>query len=59
MYGDPLEVVGAIKASWYGTHHGEVYTKAVEDELELTDEQKKWLRFTRHLIVFFGCLKRV
>lgn len=41
MYGDPLETVGSIKASWYGTPHGEVYTKAVEDELGLTVEQRK------------------
>lgn len=41
MYGDPLETVGSIKASWYGTHYGEVYTKAVEDELNLTEEQRK------------------
>ncbi len=40
-YGDPLEAVGSIKATWYGTRHGDLYTKAVEDELGLTDEQRK------------------
>jgi len=34
--GDPLEAVGRIKASWYGTHHGRVYTDAVMDSLELS-----------------------
>ncbi|HEY9584671.1 MAG TPA: aminoglycoside phosphotransferase family protein [Candidatus Paceibacterota bacterium] len=41
MYGDPIEAVGAIKASWYGTHHGEVYTVAIEDELAFNEEQRK------------------
>lgn len=41
MQGDPLETVGAIKTSWYGTHYGEVYTKAIEDGLGLSVEQKK------------------
>ncbi|MEI6553429.1 MAG: phosphotransferase, partial [bacterium] len=41
IYGDPLEAVGAIKTCWYGTHHGEVYTNALENELGLNDEQKK------------------
>jgi aminoglycoside phosphotransferase (APT) family kinase protein len=40
IYGDPLEAVGAIKTCWYGTHHGEVYTNAVERELGLNEEQK-------------------
>jgi aminoglycoside phosphotransferase (APT) family kinase protein len=41
MYGDPLEAVGAIKASWYGTHYGDLYTKAIEDEMNLADEERK------------------
>ena len=41
IYGDPLEAVGAIKTCWYGTHYGEVYTNALENELGLNDEQKK------------------
>jgi len=40
-YGDPLAAIGSIKASWYGTHYGEVYTSAVEDVLKLTDDQRK------------------
>lgn len=39
--GDPLEAIGRIKASWYGTHHGMVYTDAVMDALKLTGEQRK------------------
>lgn len=39
--GDPLEAIGRIKASWYGTHHGTVYTDAVMDALKLTGEQRK------------------
>lgn len=38
--GDPLEAVGRIKASWYGTHHGRVYSDAVMDELDLSDEER-------------------
>jgi hypothetical protein len=26
--GDPLEAVGRIKASWYGTHYGRTYSDA-------------------------------
>lgn len=39
--GDPLEAVGRIKASWYGTHHGTVYSDAVMDAIGLTEEQRK------------------
>jgi len=39
--GDPLEAIGRIKISWYGTHHGEVYTNAVMDELRLNEKEKK------------------
>lgn len=39
--GDPLEAVGRIKASWYGTHHGRVYSDAVMDALDLTDDQRR------------------
>jgi aminoglycoside phosphotransferase (APT) family kinase protein len=37
MYGDPLESIGRIKASWYGALHGDYYTKAVMDELKLDE----------------------
>ena len=39
--GDYLEAVGRIKASWYGTHYGQIYTEAVSDELGLSQEQRK------------------
>ena len=28
-YGDPLEGIGRIEASWYATENGKVYTEAV------------------------------
>ena len=34
-HGDYLEAVGRIKASWYGTRYGEVYTNAIAKELKL------------------------
>ncbi len=40
-YGDPLETIGRIKASWPGTHHGKVYTEAVMDAQGLNAEQRK------------------
>ncbi len=40
-YGDPLEVIGRIEASWFGTRYGQFYTNAVEDALGLTSEQRK------------------
>ncbi len=39
--GDPLEAVGRIKLSWYGTRHGKVYANAVMDELGLNAYQRK------------------
>jgi hypothetical protein len=39
--GDPLETVGRIKLSWYGTHRGEVYTNAIMDELSLDAKDRK------------------
>lgn len=39
--GDPLEAVGRITLSWYGTHHGEIYANAVMDEMELTEQERK------------------
>ncbi|MFZ1700079.1 MAG: ATP-binding cassette domain-containing protein [Pyrinomonadaceae bacterium] len=39
--GDPLEAIGRIKASWYGTRHGKVYSDAVMDSLGLSGEQRK------------------
>lgn len=39
-YGDWLEAIGRIRASWYGSDYGETYTRAVMDALELNDEQR-------------------
>ncbi len=39
--GDPLEAIGRIKLSWYGTSYGEIYSTAVMDELELNQEQRE------------------
>jgi aminoglycoside phosphotransferase (APT) family kinase protein len=39
--GDYLEAIGRIKASWYGSHHGNVYTEALMDEEGLNNEQRK------------------
>lgn len=49
--GDPLEAVGRIKASWYGTHHGAVYTEAVMNELALNAEE-------RQLVTMYALLNR-
>lgn len=38
--GDPLEAVGRIKLSWYGTRQGDIYTTAIMDELGLNQEQR-------------------
>ncbi len=40
-YGDPLEGIGRIKASWYGTIFGDYYAKAIMDSLELNDKQRE------------------
>lgn len=39
--GDPLEAVGRIKLSWYGTSFGEIYTNALMNEMGLTEDQRK------------------
>lgn len=49
--GDPLEAIGRIKASWYGTHYGEVYTEAVMDALQLSPE-------ARRLVTMYATLNR-
>ncbi|MBS3167925.1 phosphotransferase [Candidatus Woesearchaeota archaeon] len=41
MYGDPIEAIGRIKASWCGKYYGEFYTSAVIKELKLDNTQKK------------------
>lgn len=49
--GDPLEAVGRIKASWYGTHYGRVYTDAVMDDQELDAGQ-------REIVTMYALLNR-
>ena len=39
--GDYLEAIGRIKASWFGTSYGEVYSNAVMDKLNLDKDQRK------------------
>lgn len=43
-YGDWLEAVGRIRASWYGTDYGEFYTNAIMDALNLSEEQRAMVR---------------
>lgn len=42
--GDPLEAVGRIFLSWYGTHHGNVYSTAVMNELGLNKGQREFVK---------------
>lgn len=49
--GDPLEAVGRIKASWYGTHYGRIYSDAVMDSLGLTAAQ-------RQIVTMYALLNR-
>jgi len=41
VYGDYLEGVGRIKASWYGTKNGDFYVNAIMSSLGLSDKQKE------------------
>jgi aminoglycoside phosphotransferase (APT) family kinase protein len=50
--GDPLEGIGRIEASWFGTEYGVTYTNAVEDALDLNDQQ-------REMVTVYGLLNRV
>lgn len=50
--GDPLEAVGRIKLSWYGTHYGDLYSTAIMDELELNQEQ-------RNLVTMYALLNQI
>ncbi|MBU1018437.1 MAG: aminoglycoside phosphotransferase family protein [Patescibacteria group bacterium] len=43
-YGDPLEGVGRILASWYGTAYGKVYSEAVMDSLDLDDKEREMVK---------------
>lgn len=40
-FGDYLEAIGRIKASWYGTKNGDYYTKCVIEEQKLNKYQVK------------------
>ncbi len=50
--GDPLEALGRIKLSWYGTPYGDLYTNAIMDELDLTLEQ-------RALVTMYALLNKI
>lgn len=41
--GDPLEALGRIKLSWYGTSHGEFYSNAIIKALELTESEQQFI----------------
>lgn len=51
-YGDSLEGVGRIKASWFGTPYGDFYANAVESELGLNPEQRK-------MVTVYGVLNHI
>lgn len=50
--GDPLEAIGRIKASWYETHHGRMYTDAVMDAQRLDHDQ-------RRIVTMYALLNRI
>lgn len=50
--GDPLEAIGRMKASWAGTHYGEVYTNAIMDNQNLDVQQRK-------VVLFYAILNRI
>lgn len=50
--GDPLEAIGRIKLSWYGTRYGEFYSNAIMDALELNLEQRK-------LVTMYALLNKI
>ncbi|MDR3646344.1 MAG: phosphotransferase [Candidatus Babeliales bacterium] len=50
--GDPLEAIGRIKLSWYGTHYGQVYTDAIMDEMSLNSEQ-------RNIVTMYALLNQI
>lgn len=52
MYGDFLEPIGRIKASWYGTDYGRVYTESILDCLSLNQSQ-------REMITVYALLSRI
>ena len=40
-YGHPLDAVGTIQTSWYGTHYGDLYAKTIMDLLGLSEKQRE------------------
>lgn len=50
--GDPLEAIGRIQLSWYGTKYGELYTGTIMDELGLDHEQ-------RELVIMYALLNKI
>lgn len=50
--GDPLEAIGRIKLSWYGTRHGDIYSTAIMHELGLNQEQT-------HLATMYALLNQI
>lgn len=50
--GDPLEALGRIKLSWYGTSHGKFYYNALIKELELTKSEQQ-------LIIVYALLNQL
>lgn len=52
MYGDFLEPIGRIKASWYGTEYGRIYTESILDCLSLNQSQ-------REMVTVYALLSRI
>lgn len=50
--GDPLEAIGRIQASWFGTHYGKVYTDAIADNQKLDSDQRK-------IVLMYALLNRI
>jgi aminoglycoside phosphotransferase (APT) family kinase protein len=51
-YGDPLEGIGRIEASWFGAPYGRTYADAVMAELDLTAE-------ARRMVSVYATLNRI
>jgi aminoglycoside phosphotransferase (APT) family kinase protein len=51
-HGDPLEGIGRILASWFGTNYGKVYSDAVIEEMELNEKQKE-------MVIVYAVLNRI
>lgn len=50
--GDPLEAIGRIQIAWYGTRYGELYTRAIMDELGLDQVQ-------REVVLMYALLNKI